>query len=160
MLLLFAELIFDRIYLAHWREFLGDSIIERTPVLLWWEIWCSVMGHTHLGPRPTIDMGYAYRWSGTDVGLAHLGAPNLPIIVGLASLLLSNRQETPIREPWKMSAANNKKHHMVIILWWAPVYTKKVTGDITIWGFASRSPYIKITIAFGPASFYPNFRFL
>ncbi len=43
--------------------------------------------------------GYTNRWSGTEVGLAHLRAPNLPIIVRLASLILSNRKETPIREP-------------------------------------------------------------
>ncbi len=43
--------------------------------------------------------GYINRWSGTELGLAHLGVPYFPIIVGLASLLLSNRQETPVREP-------------------------------------------------------------
>ncbi len=38
-------------------------------------------------------------WLGTEVGLAHLGAPYFPTIVGLATLLLSNRQETPVKEP-------------------------------------------------------------
>ncbi len=43
--------------------------------------------------------GYIKRGSGTEMGLANHGVPYFPIIVGLASLLLSNRQETPVREP-------------------------------------------------------------
>ncbi len=54
----------------------------------------NIYGNLHDPPSECIN-----RWSGIEVGLAHLGAPNLPIIVGLASLLLSNRQETPVREP-------------------------------------------------------------
>ncbi len=43
--------------------------------------------------------GYINCWFGTEVGLTHLGAPKLRIIVRLTSLLLSNRQVTPVREP-------------------------------------------------------------
>ncbi len=46
---------------------------------------------------------YINCWSETEVGVAHLGAPNLPIIVELASLLLQNHHETPVRESAKSS---------------------------------------------------------
>ncbi len=43
--------------------------------------------------------GYMNRWSGTEVGSAHLGVPYFPIIVGLAILLLSNSKETLFEKP-------------------------------------------------------------
>ncbi len=43
--------------------------------------------------------GYINRWPETEVGLAYLEAPYFPIIVGLATLLLSNSQETQVRRP-------------------------------------------------------------
>ncbi len=48
--------------------------------------------------------GYINRWSGTDVGLAHLGAPYFPIIVGLAS---DNSRQGAGYIFSKMSAANS-----------------------------------------------------
>ncbi len=39
---------------------------------------------------------YKNLWSGTEVGLVHLGVQCLSIIVGLANLLLSARHETPV----------------------------------------------------------------
>ncbi len=36
-------------------------------------------------------------WSGTEMDLAYFWTQNLPVIVGLASLLLPNRHKTPIR---------------------------------------------------------------
>ncbi len=41
---------------------------------------------------------YINRWSGTEVGLTHVGASYLPIIVGLATILLSNRHENGVSE--------------------------------------------------------------
>ncbi len=45
-------------------------------------------------------------WSGTEAGLAHLGTPNLSIIIGIVILLLSIRHETPVREPAQSGKKN------------------------------------------------------
>ncbi len=61
--------------------------------------------------------GYINRWSGTEVGLAYLGAPNLPIIVGLASLLIiyspKNSRQGAGYILSKMSAVNNEQKQQV-----------------------------------------------
>ncbi len=43
--------------------------------------------------------GYINCWSGTQVDLTRPWAPNTPMIVGLAFLILQNYHETPDREP-------------------------------------------------------------
>ncbi len=60
--------------------------------------------------------GYIIRWSGTEVDLAHLGALTFPIKVGLATLLSSNRYETPSRQKREVKC-NRKKFPKAVIVW-------------------------------------------
>ncbi len=59
--------------------------------------------HTHIRNLSASPRGYINCWSGTEVDLTQLGAPDLPIIVGLVSLLLINRHETSVRRPAQSS---------------------------------------------------------
>ncbi len=61
--------------------------------------------------------GYTNCCSATEVSLTHRGAPNLPIIVGLSSLLLPNGHETLVRGLTQSSNDEYAAHNSKLLRW-------------------------------------------
>ncbi len=79
---------------------------------LFWVLYALEDRYLSASPR-----GYINCWSGTEVGLTQLGAPNLPYIVGLASLLLINRHETSVRGPAQSFKEEYAAHNNNNLFW-------------------------------------------